>query len=190
MSLPLSELTGLLRGLKTPSLASNSLSRILEGVELSQGSLAPYLSFRKGGYARHLVHRDDRFELLLLCWDQQARSKVHDHAGQHCFFTPLYGHFAVDDYERCEGGDQPGPGAIRHQRTLVLGPGEVDHRSGGDNEIHRVSVQSPGQAVSLHVYAKPIERCLVFDDESQSWRQRVLRYDRASAPSQTPPERE
>lgn len=136
----------------------------LEGVSVRPSSLQPYLFFRPGQYTRNLIHRSEDFEVLCLCWDAGTRSAVHDHAGEECFFLVHHGSFRVDNFALLEGGRGPGYALLEHEGTLLnVSARMVDHRS-SSSDIHRVSVMpGTGRAVSLHVYARPIDRCLVYD---------------------------
>lgn len=136
----------------------------LEGASVRPSSLQPYLFFRPGAYTRNLIHRNDGYELLCLCWDSGTRSPVHDHASEECVFLVHHGSFRVDNFALLEGGKEPGYAHLEHEGTLLnVSARMVDHKS-SSSDIHRVSVMpGTGRAVSLHVYAKPIDRCLVFD---------------------------
>src|SRR5690349_21128712 len=78
--------------------------RLLRGVEVDAGSLAPYLHFRPGRYTRNLVYRDRHFELMVLCWTAGSRTAVHDHAGQECFVQVLEGAFEQEEFQLLRGG--------------------------------------------------------------------------------------
>ena len=153
----------------------------LEGVSVRPSSLKPYLFFRPNMYTRNLLYRDEQFELLALCWDGGTRSPVHDHAKQECFFAVHDGAFRIDNFGLREGGQAPGFARLDHEGTLLnVTARMVDHRS-SSSDIHRVSLM-PGtsRAVSLHVYARPIDRCLVFDVKGQRCAYSYTRYHSVS----------
>nr|WP_225937490.1 cysteine dioxygenase family protein [Myxococcus sp. RHSTA-1-4] len=147
----------------------------LAGRVVEPGSLRPYLHFSRGGYTRNLVYRDARLEVLINCWDSGAVSPVHDHDGQECWFSIQSGTFVLENYALLSGGLGPGP--ARLGPPVVVGPvgaGHVDFRC-PEAPIHRVMVRQ-GPAISLHVYAGPVERCLVYDVRRQRCTARQLRY--------------
>lgn len=144
----------------------------LSGVRLRPESLGPFLHFRRGRYTRNLVYRDPLFEVVLNCWDAGTSSPIHDHDGQECWFSIQAGSFLLEDFPLLSGGREPGPAVLGPPRERgPVGPGHVDFR-GPVDPIHRVSALS-GPAVTLHVYAAPVEQCLVFDVRRQrcTWRQ-------------------
>ncbi|WP_281248054.1 cysteine dioxygenase [Stigmatella erecta] len=138
----------------------------LRGVQVRPECLRPYLHFRRGRYTRNLIHRERRFEVVLNCWDGGTASPIHDHDEQECWFSIQAGLFQLENFPLRAGGQQPGHAVLGSpQRLGPVGPGHVDFRGPGDS-IHRVSVLS-GPGVSLHVYAAPVEQCLVFDPRRQ-----------------------
>ncbi|MBL0698107.1 cysteine dioxygenase family protein [Comamonas sp. JC664] len=147
----------------------------LAGLVLKPSSLQPYLHFRRGRYTRNLVYRDARLEVLLNCWDAGAVSPIHDHDGQECWFSVQSGAFLLENYPLESGGLGPGPARLGAPTQVgPVGAGHVDFRC-PDAPIHRVTA-TQGPAVSLHVYAGPVDRCLVFDPRRQRCVSRELRY--------------
>jgi cysteine dioxygenase len=147
----------------------------LGGVRLEAESLRPYLHFVRGRYTRNLVYRDAHREVLLLCWDTGAASPIHDHGGQRCWLRILSGVLLLEDFALLSGGRVPGPARLGPPRTRgPVGAGAVDFRSPEDS-IHRVRVLE-GPAVTLHVYAAPVEECLIFDTRLHSCVSRRLEY--------------
>ncbi len=148
----------------------------LAGVRLDVASLRPYLHFRRRRYTRNLVYRDARMEVMLLCWDTGTASPIHDHGGQRCWLSVQSGVLLTEDFPLLSGGREPGPARLGPPRTLgPVGPGHVDFRDPVDS-IHRVRVLQ-GPAVTLHVYAGPVEECLIYDTRRHRCVSRRLSYD-------------
>lgn len=147
----------------------------LGGVRLEAESLRPYLHFVRRRYTRNLVYRDARMEVLLLCWDTGTASPIHDHGGQRCWLRVLSGVMLLEDFPLLSGGRAPGPARLGTPRTRgPVGEGAVDLREPEDS-IHRVRVLD-GPAVTLHVYAAPVEQCLIFDTRRHRCDSRRLEY--------------
>jgi cysteine dioxygenase len=170
---PLAQLLHDLRALGDLRARPPVVDALLDGVALSVEALLPSLPFATGGYTRTLVWRDDRFELIVAAWSPGSASPVHDHDGQDCWFVPLAGSFDLADYALIASG--------RHRAHLVpmrarrVGAGELDRRDARES-VHAVTPVTP-LAVSLHVYAQPIDRCRVYDLSRGMWRWQRLRYD-------------
>jgi cysteine dioxygenase len=139
----------------------------LRGVRIDERTLTPYLTWVPGGYTRNLVHRDASFELIAICWDEDARSAIHDHADSDCAFVLQTGSITCENYRvSYPGGADTAPCDLRRTSTRTLREGEIDMRS-GHLSVHRVGA-CDGRAVTLHVYAKPIDCCRQFDEDGTS----------------------
>lgn len=151
----------------------------LRDVRIDERTLEPYLHWAPGRYTRNLVARDAAFELIAICWDAGARSPIHDHADSDCAFVLQAGAIACENFrivwpERRETG----PCDVLRTGTRTLRSGQIDMRS-GHLSVHRVGA-CEGRAITLHVYAKPIDRCLNFDEDG-TFRTVVARYDTTPA---------
>ena len=152
---------------RVPQDALGSVGDHLQGVVVDDASLSPYVSWDAGRYTRNLIFRNDLFELLAVCWDVGSCSPIHNHAGQNCWLYVHQGTLCVDDYvltdARQAGQVGDNIGVLRSGQMCYLSPGTVEHR-GASNEIHRVRNKRRfnSRAVSLHVYSRPIDQCLVY----------------------------
>ena len=146
----------------------------LRGVRIDERTLTPYLTWVPGQYTRNLVHRDASFELIAICWDKDARSAIHDHADSDCAFVLQTGSITCENFRVAWRDAEMGPCDVRRTGTRTLRSGEIDMRS-GHLSVHRVGA-CDGRAVTLHVYAKPIDRCLQFEEDGTS-RVAYSRYD-------------
>jgi hypothetical protein len=135
---------------------------------------APNVRFKPGGYTRHLLYRSPSFEVLLLCWDQGLESDLHDHAGQRCWMAALDGDLEEVRFSR--GADA----SVQQEGVRRLGndrPAFIRDELG----LHVVRARPASQAVSLHLYAKPVERCGIYCDRTgRSLGARDLSYDTAA----------
>jgi cysteine dioxygenase len=146
----------------------DEVSELVARAALPLPTLLPFLAWRAHGYARNLVYRDANFEVLLLSWNAGAASPIHDHDGQECWFRPLVGAFDLEDYCWAEGLEPLG------RRTGVR---SLDYQSGGA-QIHRVAVSAGiERAISLHVYALPVDGCRIYDPTRGTVVWRALHYD-------------
>ena len=142
----------------------------LQGVLLDPRTLEPYLHFAPRRYTRNLIHRDETFELIALCWDPHTESPIHNHAGQLCWLSIQRGALRLENYLSLDG---PGPGSdIRltpNGGVARAGTGVLDLQQ-GDNAIHRVSNPFEERAVSLHVYSRPFDDCIAYDPAARTAR--------------------
>ena len=156
-----------------------AIEQLLREGSLHRRSVEPYALLREGRYTRTLVYRDEDLEVLVLGWGRDARAPVHGHDGQECWLTTIAGELEVADYRLVAGGTEPGYALVERmgpRRTLL--PGALDHRN-PEAELHSVRTGArSGFAISLHIYSRPIDSCLVYDPRRSSCELRQLRYDR------------
>jgi len=163
----LADLTERLRRIPNLHDDGGRVDALLRTHTIDPAALEPYLRYEDGAYTRNCVYRNGVFELLVLCWAPGARSAIHDHGGNRCWLVPQTGSFTIDDYVRVAGGRRPGPVRLEQCAAAPLELGDIDARGIDDlHDIHAVRVDRP--SVSLHVYAAPIGRFLVYDWQSGS----------------------
>ncbi|MBI5434317.1 MAG: cysteine dioxygenase family protein [Planctomycetes bacterium] len=121
-------------------------------------------------YARNLVHKDELFELILLCWDLGQVTPIHDHQGQRCWMGVLDGRVEEILYAPPEGGTAPRVrGSKEHERGAVAFITD-------DIALHRIAQVGTARAVSLHLYSRPIPVCRIFDPATGVVADRTLTY--------------
>jgi cysteine dioxygenase len=170
---PLAQLLHDLRAIGDLRRHAATVEARLDGFATPVDELARRVFWPRRGYARTLIHRDDAFELLVLAWTPGSCAPLHDHAGQDCWLLPLAGAFDLDDYALLDG--QRHHAWLTPLRARRLGVGEIDRRDEHE-PVHAVTPVTP-LALSLHLYARPIDRCRVFDLQRSTWSWRRLRYD-------------
>ncbi|HTR26425.1 MAG TPA: cysteine dioxygenase family protein [Terriglobales bacterium] len=161
----------------------------------SAEALAPYILWSSDHYTRNLIYRDQFFEVLALCWLPGQHTPVHTHDGQLGWVTMVQGELDCRDYrfvrppleERSDPTDsQFRPYFSARSRrvdvellasTICVADGSVvvvDRR----RTTHQIAnlEHSRHGSVSLHIYSKPIERCVQFDETSRCWERRPLQY--------------
>lgn len=153
---------------------SRSIVRAMEDYARNNRDWERFLCFDAASYTRNLVARNEWFELLVLCWSEGQESPVHDHAGQDCFMGILDGrmeetHFAF-----------PGPGQsgrLVEKRSKFFDAGGVAYIH-DSIALHRVRPVG-GRAVSLHLYARPIDVCNLYELETSAVISRQMIYHSA-----------
>jgi cysteine dioxygenase len=163
----LRELGGILQPVK--------VAGTLRDVRIDERTLAPYLNWVPGRYTRNLVARDAAFELIAICWDADSRSAIHDHADSDCAFVLQAGAVRCENFQVAwRDGRENGPAEVRFTGARTLQGGQIDMRS-GHLSVHRVAADG-GPAITLHVYAKPIDQCMIYA-ENGSYATSISRYD-------------
>ena len=99
----LAQLIEILRGessLIGPAKMQDILDRLVIPAEEIQGHTA----FSDKKYARNLVCKTDRFEIMVMCWNAGQRSSIHDHAGSLGGLKILHGELTESLFEKAPNG--------------------------------------------------------------------------------------
>jgi predicted metal-dependent enzyme (double-stranded beta helix superfamily) len=144
---------------------------------VDEHSLRPYLFFSRKQYTRNLVFKNHLFELVAVCWEVGQSSNIHNHAGQNCWMTIPVGQLRVQNFSVVEQNFETGYCRVEPTESMdidKLTPAEVDPTE----PVHQVLnlEQFGGRAVSLHIYSRPIDRCLVYSPSQNHCREVVLQY--------------
>jgi hypothetical protein len=129
-------------------------------------SLAPYLTWNRRHYTRNLIDTSELYELLAICWEVGQASSVHNHRDQNCWMAAPVGRLLVENF-RVEFQDlEAGKCRLAASNTVELtaeNPCAVDPKE----PVHRVvnPRDSDQRAVTLHVYSRPFDSCVVYSPE-------------------------
>ena len=173
---PISRLAESLRRVRT---GEGTTSEVVQWLRASSDVAAripmpqPREAHRK--YTRTLLFKSELFEILALHWQPNCSSAIHDHGGALCWLTVASGTMGVENYLRTDGGAQPGYAAVSLEGREELGPGAIDHRR-DDVHLHRC-IARDASAITLHVYAHPIERFNAFDERANTCFEIASTYD-------------
>lgn len=149
----------------------------LKDHRVNEDSLRPYLLFSKNHYTRNLIFKNDLFELLAVCWEVGQASPIHNHANQNCWMTMPIGKLRVQNFRVMEQDDWAGHCRLEPTDAVDiynLLPAEVDP----EEPVHQVLnlPEFNQRAVSLHIYSKPFNRCLVYTPGKGEYREVQLGY--------------
>ena len=68
----------------------------LSSRQLDTDSIGKYMHWSPKFYTRNLVYKDDRFEMMAICWDKGQVSRVHNHWDQRCWMMVPVGKLLKD----------------------------------------------------------------------------------------------
>jgi cysteine dioxygenase len=140
--------------------------RFLQETPVSAESLAPYLTWDRQHYTRNLIDRTPVYELMAICWEIGQISSVHNHRDQNCWMAVPIGRLLVENFHLVNQDLQSGHCRLEPLNTVEMNisqPCAVDPA----DPVHRVLNPRDfgARAVSLHVYSRPFDRCVVYSPE-------------------------
>ena len=128
-----------------------------------------YCSWSDESYTRNCIFENESFELNLICWDVSQGTPIHDHGGEECWVKVIEGELKETIYKTTETGK------FEVVRTNISKQNDISYMI--DNiGFHRLENLSEHRTMSLHLYAKPIRACQVFDEKSGLFKVRDLVY--------------
>ena len=140
--------------------------RFLQETPVTSDSLAPYLNWDRQHYTRNLIDRTALYELMAICWEVGQASSVHNHRDQNCWMAVPIGRLLVENYHLVHQDLQAGRSRLERTDTVEMNitqPCAVDPA----DPVHRVvnPREFNARAVSLHVYSRPFDTCVVYSPE-------------------------
>jgi cysteine dioxygenase len=140
-------------------------------------SIERYFFWSERCYTRNLIFKDERFELMAICWDKGQISRIHNHAEQQCWMTVPLGRLRGQNFSVVEIDEKKGLCKLK----------ETDQFDLSDCLATKVELEEPihqilnlpefnERAVSLHVYSKPYDKCLSYCRETDRFTEVPLFY--------------
>jgi len=140
-------------------------------------TLAPYLTWDGQHYTRNLIDKTPLYELVAICWEVGQASSVHNHRDQNCWMAVPVGRLLVENFRLVFQDLEAGRCELERTNTEQMDPA---HPCAVDplNPVHRVvnPREFNERAVSLHVYSRPFDTCVVYSPEQGSCGEIKLHY--------------
>lgn len=119
--------------------------------------LLAYLRWNLKHYTRTCVVRNDRFELLVVCFEAGQRTSIHDYDSEVAWIQTLMGEVVE---ERFRNTAEEG---LVLESTSRLVTGRIGALTREDS-IHRFTAPGPGRSITLNLYAPPMSHWKVYDE--------------------------
>lgn len=141
----------------------------VQGLQLEKEEILPYAHWSEKQYTRNCVAHSDLYELILLCWEPGQDTPIHDHGGEECWvylvdgeleeerLTLVGDNFNLDQKRTCRSGD------LTYMND--------------DMGWHKLSNVSRSRSMSLHLYANPIGKCRVYNEDDSKIEDHFPEYD-------------
>lgn len=140
-------------------------------------SISPYFFWCDKFYTRNLIYKDERFELMAVCWEKGQVSRIHNHADQMCWMTVPIGKLRGQNFAVLEIDEEKGFCKLK----------ETDQFDLSDCLAAKVELEEPihqilnlpefdERAVSIHIYSKPFKKCLSYCRETDTFKEVPLYY--------------
>ena len=156
---------------------TESIRQFLQETPVNSDSLAPYLTWDRQHYTRNLIDKTPLYELVAICWEVGQASSVHNHRDQNCWMAAPIGRLRVENFHVVHQDIGAGLCKLEPADTVEM---SLHHPCAVDPQepVHRVLNPREFQqrAVSLHVYSRPFDTCVVYSAEQGTCGEIQLRY--------------
>jgi cysteine dioxygenase len=156
---------------------TQEIVEFLQSIQVAPETLAPYLNWDRQHYTRNLIDKTPLYELIAICWEVGQASSVHNHRDQNCWMAVPIGRLLVENYKVVFQNIEEGKCELKTADTIEMNPG---HPCAVDpmEPVHRVvnPREFNQRAVSLHVYSRPFDTCVVYSPEQETCGEIKLHY--------------
>ncbi|HYH06432.1 MAG TPA: cysteine dioxygenase family protein [Thermoanaerobaculia bacterium] len=181
-----------IRRLSEGIITKQKIHDYLVAYEIRPEELEPYMQWVEGRHTRNKIFRNDMIEVMLICWPIGAVTPLHTHNGQLGWMTMIEGKLLVENYRKLDcnrpenqqvvgmdclaGATRIEMEHLENELAIPSGPLNTVDKT---QTIHRIRnlAEWNERAVSMHVYSRPIDSCVVFDMDAQRCYRRELKYD-------------
>lgn len=146
---------------------------ILHSMEIPKSAFKVFCSWSESTYTRNCIFENERFELILICWQSSHKTPIHDHGGEECWVKVIDGEFKETVYKSNEVSE------VNILKTNLFKAGDISYMIDFMG-CHQLKNLSSHRALSLHLYAKPIRNCNVYDEQSKEFVQKKMSYHTVS----------
>ncbi len=156
----------------------HQILRFFEHAPIIAETLTPYLTWDRQHYTRNLIDKTQLYELIAICWEVGQSSSVHNHRDQNCWMAAPIGRLLVGNYHLVSQDLERGTCELQPADTLEMNAAQPCAVDPAD-PVHRVyNPREFGErAVSLHVYSRPFDTCMVYSPEHGTCGEIKLHYN-------------
>lgn len=140
-------------------------------------SLQKFLFWSPTFYTRNLIYKDQRFEMMAICWEKGQVSRVHNHHEQRCWMSVPVGKLKGQNFAVEEMDENRGHCRLRETNAFELAEC-LAARVDLEEPIHQILnlAEYDQRAVSIHIYSKPFDRCLSYCRDTDTFKEVTLCY--------------
>jgi len=142
---------------------------IIKSCNLDFDDCEAFASWNKKNYSRNCLEKNDRFEIILLCWNPGHSTPIHDHGGQRCWVYQLLGEIEEIRFKLTDNEPEETYRHVLKEKGLSY----IDDKMG----CHILSNNSGEKSMSIHIYASPIETCDVYNPDSGQFESKDLSFN-------------
>ena len=129
---------------------------VLQRMDITREAFENYFTWNDNKYTRNCLARTDKFELMLMCWEEGQETRIHDYGDAMAWVNPICGSLREERYLLSDNGT----GLVKVS-SLGVEAEEFSflHKTG----IHKYINDYEARTVSLHLYVKPVPQRKIYE---------------------------
>ena len=145
---------------------TDEILAFLQRTPVQPETLTPYLTWDRQHYTRNLIDKTPLYELIAICWEVGQVSSVHNHHEQNCWMAVPIGRLLVENFHLTAQDLEQGTCELTPSDAVEMNPANPCAVNPAD-PVHRVvnPKHFGARAVSLHIYSRPFDSCVVYSPE-------------------------
>lgn len=145
---------------------TDEILAFLQRAPVQPETLTPYLTWDRQHYTRNLIDKTPLYELIAICWEVGQVSSVHNHHEQNCWMAVPIGRLLVENFHLASQDLEQGTCELTPSDAVEMNPANPCAVNPAD-PVHRVvnPKHFGARAVSLHIYSRPFDSCVVYSPE-------------------------
>ena len=140
-------------------------------------SIVKYFHWSPNFYTRNLIYKNDRYELMAICWEKGQVSRIHNHSEQQCWMMVPVGRLLGQNFTVVDIDEKTGYCKLAEADTFELSEC-LAAKVEAEEPVHQMLnlAEYDQRAVSLHIYSKPFDRCLSYCRDTDTFKEVQLHY--------------
>ena len=147
-----------------------TFNHIIHSIKFTAKDFENYASWSDDCYTRNCIVNNEKFELILICWCEGHKTPIHDHGGEECWVKVIDGEFKETIYKQNDAEE------LTMIKSSTSKSNEVTYMKDFMG-FHRLENISNKRSMTLHLYAKPIRNCNIFDEDSKTFVSKDMSYN-------------
>lgn len=145
-------------------------TNIFRSMDIPTNAFKECCSWSDDCYTRNCIAQNEKYELILLCWEKGQVTPIHDHGGEECWVRIIQGEFKETIYKEDKTGN------LIAVKSTISKAGDTTYMIDFMG-CHSLENLSDSRSMSLHLYAKPIRSCNAFDEKTGKFVNKDLVYN-------------
>jgi len=146
-----------------------SYNEIARAINIPISEFKEFSSWSDECYTRNCIHEEEKYELILLCWESGQKTPIHDHGGEECWVRIVKGKLEERLYRMDEQRE------FDMLKSAISQKNEITYMTDFMG-FHSLKNISQKRSMSLHLYANPIKSCNVYDESKRELVNREMTY--------------